>query len=284
MSSLPDAGRGGEHLFIVGRTVLKRAREARRRRRWRRRRAAERQAAGTVGVAELDGRTLATLRAITGRRRSSASQGRSAGLNATVCDSARRFFPTYYPWSKMKMWCPNADRIRRPNRSVSSSVSKSHRRAACDFPHRRQPASEHDVAEIFRPGEEGREAVGQRHPHGSSGRFRGKCAWRRFFFFLSIENRKPGKIRPNFSAAVFVFFPLQLQRQLNLLTRRQVLPTLGTALRQWTNLCEKPPTGFEKYYDKNKNSKGDKKSDGPAGRPNAFDKAFKKSINRMSQG
>lgn len=75
-----------------------------------------------------------------------------------------------------------------------------------------------------------------------------------------------------------------LNRQLSYLGRRQVLPSLSTALKQWTHLCEKPPTGFEKYFDKNKKTKDGKKSDGSIGRSNAFDKAFKKSMNRMSQG
>lgn len=63
-----------------------------------------------------------------------------------------------------------------------------------------------------------------------------------------------------------------------------MLPSLSTVLKQWTNLCQKPPTGFEKYFDKDKKSKDDQKSDGPTPRPNAFDNAFKKKMNRMSQG
>lgn len=85
------------------------------------------------------------------------------------------------------------------------------------------------------------------------------------------------------SSLTFVRF-IQLNRQLSYLGRRQVLPSLSTALRQWTHLCEKPPTGFEKYFDKDKKTNDGRKSSGPIGRPNAFDKAFKKSMNRMSQG
>lgn len=55
-------------------------------------------------------------------------------------------------------------------------------------------------------------------------------------------------------------------------------------LKQWTNLCEKPPSGFEKYFDKDKKNNNDKKSGGFASRPKAFDNAFKKKINRMSSG
>jgi len=51
-------------------------------------------------------------------------------------------------------------------------------------------------------------------------------------------------------------------------------------LKQWTNLCQKPPTGFEKYFDKEKKTK----NDNPASKPNSFDNAFKKKINRLSQG
>jgi len=76
-----------------------------------------------------------------------------------------------------------------------------------------------------------------------------------------------------------------LHRQLNLLSRRQIFPSLSTVLKQWTNLCEKPPTGFEKYFDKDKKSKDGKKSDGPLGNSKPpFDNPFKKSMNRMSQG
>ncbi|XP_025424252.1 AFG3-like protein 2 [Sipha flava] len=74
-----------------------------------------------------------------------------------------------------------------------------------------------------------------------------------------------------------------LNRQLSLLSRRQVLPSLGTVLKEWTAWNEKPPTGFEKYFDKDNKSKS-KKSDSPQGIPNPFDNAFKKRINRMSQG
>lgn len=63
-----------------------------------------------------------------------------------------------------------------------------------------------------------------------------------------------------------------------------MLPSLSTVLKQWTYLCNKPPTGFEKYFDKDKKSKGQDKSDGRTSRPNAFDNAFKKRVNRMSQG
>ncbi|KAF0714090.1 AFG3-like protein 2, partial [Aphis craccivora] len=74
-----------------------------------------------------------------------------------------------------------------------------------------------------------------------------------------------------------------LHRQLSLLSRRQVLPSLNTVLKQWTNLCEKPPTGFEKYFDKDKKSKqDDQKSNSRSSKP-SFDSAFKKKINRMSQ-
>lgn len=76
-----------------------------------------------------------------------------------------------------------------------------------------------------------------------------------------------------------------LHRQLSLLSRRQVLPSLNIVLKQWTNLCEKTPTGFEKYFDKDKrNKQNDKKSNNPASKPTSFDNAFKKKINRMSQG
>jgi len=60
-----------------------------------------------------------------------------------------------------------------------------------------------------------------------------------------------------------------------------VLPSLTTVLKQWTNLCEKPPTGFEKYFDKDKKTN---KDDKPASKPTSFDNAFKKKLNRMSQG
>jgi hypothetical protein len=80
-----------------------------------------------------------------------------------------------------------------------------------------------------------------------------------------------------------VLIVLQLNRQLSLLSRRQVLPSLGTVLKEWTAWNEKPPTGFEKYFDKDNKSKS-KKSDSPQGIPNPFDNAFKKRINRMSQG
>lgn len=83
---------------------------------------------------------------------------------------------------------------------------------------------------------------------------------------------------------IFPLFVLQLHRQLSLLSRRQVLPSLNTVLKQWTNLCEKPPTGFEKYFDKDKKSKqDDQKSNSRSSKP-SFDSAFKKKINRMSQG
>lgn len=85
------------------------------------------------------------------------------------------------------------------------------------------------------------------------------------------------------SLLTFVRF-IQLNRQLSYLGRRQVLPSLSTALRQWTYLCEKPPTGFEKYFDKDRKSNDKRNNNGPVIRPNAFDKAFKKSMNRMSQG
>lgn len=67
------------------------------------------------------------------------------------------------------------------------------------------------------------------------------------------------------------------------MSRRQVIPSLSTALKQWTNLCDKPPTGFEKYFDKGKKNQ-EQKSDSSTSKSNAFDKAFKKRINRMSQG
>lgn len=64
-----------------------------------------------------------------------------------------------------------------------------------------------------------------------------------------------------------------------------MLPSLNTVLKQWTNLCEKPPTGFEKYFEKDKKTrKDDRKSDSPASKPTSFDNVFKKKINRMSQG
>ncbi|CAI6373943.1 unnamed protein product [Macrosiphum euphorbiae] len=76
-----------------------------------------------------------------------------------------------------------------------------------------------------------------------------------------------------------------LHSQLSLVSRRQVLPSLNTVIKQWTNLCEKPPTGFEKYFDKDKKTeKDDQRSDSSASKPTSFDDAFKKKINRMSQG
>lgn len=70
---------------------------------------------------------------------------------------------------------------------------------------------------------------------------------------------------------------------MNLLSRHQVLPSLCTALNQWTNFCEKkPPTGFEKYFDKDKKGRDDKKFGGSGKKP--FDNAFKQRMTRMSQG
>lgn len=82
---------------------------------------------------------------------------------------------------------------------------------------------------------------------------------------------------------IMAVYTLQLNRQLDLLSRRQVLPSLGTVLKQWTNLCEKPPTGFEKYFDKDKKGKDEKKSGGSARKP--FEQnAFKRKMSRISQG
>ncbi|XP_050422678.1 AFG3-like protein 2 [Adelges cooleyi] len=72
-----------------------------------------------------------------------------------------------------------------------------------------------------------------------------------------------------------------LQRHLSLLSRRQVLPSLSSALRQWTNFSEKPPTGFEKYFDKNNKKKDDDK---PKKSNPSIDSEIRKRLNRMSQG
>ncbi|VVC27783.1 Hypothetical protein CINCED_3A025476 [Cinara cedri] len=74
-----------------------------------------------------------------------------------------------------------------------------------------------------------------------------------------------------------------LNRHLNLLSRRQVLPSLGTVLKQWTHLSEKPPSGFEKYFDKDKKGKDDKKSSS-SGRKPFEQNAFKQRMSRLSQG
>lgn len=50
------------------------------------------------------------------------------------------------------------------------------------------------------------------------------------------------------------------------------------ALKQWTNICEKPPTEFEKYFDK------DQKNKETSRKQASFDNAFKKKMNRITQG
>ncbi|XP_050541480.1 AFG3-like protein 2 [Daktulosphaira vitifoliae] len=76
-----------------------------------------------------------------------------------------------------------------------------------------------------------------------------------------------------------------IQRHLTLLSRRQVLPSLSSVIHQWTNLCQKPPTGFEKYYDKSDKNKDGKKSSSSSGRPKpSLDNEFRKRLNRISQG
>lgn len=68
-----------------------------------------------------------------------------------------------------------------------------------------------------------------------------------------------------------------LHRQLSLLSKWQLLPTVSTAFKQWTRFCEKPPTGFEKYFDK------DKKIKDASRQQASFDNAFKKKMNRITQ-
>lgn len=80
---------------------------------------------------------------------------------------------------------------------------------------------------------------------------------------------------------IFIFY-LQLNRHLNLVNRRQLLSSLRTVPKRWTNLCEKPPTGFEPYFYIDKKGEDDKKSGGSAKKP--FGSAFKQRMNRMSQG
>lgn len=94
----------------------------------------------------------------------------------------------------------------------------------------------------------------------------------------------PETIFPHMVKCYFVFIftsVLQLQRHLSLLSRRQVLPSLSSALRQWTNFSEKPPTGFEKYFDKNNKKKDDDK---PKKSNPSIDSEIRKRLNRMSQG
>lgn len=61
------------------------------------------------------------------------------------------------------------------------------------------------------------------------------------------------------------------------------MPSLSTVLKQCTNWCEKPPSGFEKYFDKGKKSKNEK-TDDSSKRQKPFDNPFKQKLNRMSQG
>lgn len=47
---------------------------------------------------------------------------------------------------------------------------------------------------------------------------------------------------------MYIFFNLQLKRNLAVFQHTTGAPTLESVFQQWRNFCEKPPKGFEKYF------------------------------------